>query len=112
MGEKLTRLQIPDFHRQLQRGDIICRHQPLRTAAAPVLHAKSRDRRPAVCPRDPGDVRGTLCRHGDGGPVRSLRHWKQTQIREVRIRSCAFTSFLQAQTCETWCLMETEESNT
>lgn len=73
--KKLTGLQIPNFHRQLERRDVIRGHNPLCAAAASVLHAESRDRRAAVGSRDPGDISRTFSRHGDGGTIGGLGHW-------------------------------------
>lgn len=72
---KLTGLQIANFHRQLERRDVIRSHDPLCAAAASVLHAERRDRRPAVGSRDPGDVHRAFGRHGDGGAVGGLGYW-------------------------------------
>lgn len=77
---KLTRLQIANFHRQLERWDIIRSHNPLCTAAPPVLNTEGRDRRAAVGSRDPGNIHRTFSCHGDGGAIRSLGYW-QKQIK-------------------------------
>lgn len=71
----LTGLQVANLHRQLQRRDVVCGHEPLGDAAAPVLHTESRDRRAAVGSRDPGDVCRAFSRHGDGRAIGRLRHW-------------------------------------
>lgn len=77
--EKLTGLQIANFHRQLERRDVIRSHHPLCTAPASVLHTESCDRGPAIGSRDPGDIHRTFGRHGDGGPVGGLGYWERTK---------------------------------
>lgn len=71
----LTRLEAADLNRQLERGDVVGSHDPVCTAASPVLHAERRDRRAPIGPWDPRDVYRTLCRHGDSGAVGSLRYY-------------------------------------
>lgn len=92
---KLTRLQIANLHRQLQRWDVICSHNPLGTAATSVLHTESCDRRAAIGSRNPGDVRWTFSRHGDGRTIRSLWNWWKKQIGIKLIPVITASEFMQ-----------------
>lgn len=82
---QLTGLQISNFHRQLERRDVICGHEPLCAAAASVLHTESRDGRAAISSRDPGDIDRAFSRHGDGGAVWGLGNWTERKVGTVQL---------------------------
>lgn len=68
-----TWLQVPHFHGELRRRDVIGCHQPV--AASPqafIFHFKGGDGGAPVGPRDPRDVDGGFRCGGDGGAVGSF----------------------------------------